>query len=354
MCIQEMPQPENEEGIDALTECIVSVKAEVARLKQMVDEAQKVVKETDETRINKLLKKKLKTLGGCVSEDKEKEVRKSLEGQIGRTRTNVQIKADAALKCVLEQYTTESSHLSELEASHRGRVSYVISVATRADGFDGLHAFRQTIEAIVLRWSRSMDHLALSIGSDALSSNASKYHFDITEPHLLQLKHLHALESLHIEGWKLPLEPSFPLISIIGRWSNIKHVHLPFFSGVSPVKLDVLRDIADSCPRLESLQLKLDISTLPQIPGDSGAMFALRHGLRRLMVESSTGTADSRAQKQIARYLNVLFPYLKTVACLASEGPVAEIWNEVNELISLLRLVKEDDRARGAVETKET
>ncbi|KAF9000269.1 hypothetical protein BDQ17DRAFT_1427271 [Cyathus striatus] len=134
------------------------------------------------------------------------------------------------------------------------------------------------------------------------------------------------------------------LDSITDGWPDIQTLHLPL-ECASGMTFDDLYSIAQCCPKLQSLRTKIDISALPQLPDDCGAEFALLHNLNTLIVDGDTSVDIRHGRTIIARYLNVLFPNLKTIASLAS-GSVGEMWTEVHEQVKLFQLIRRDDTCR--------
>ncbi|TFK31554.1 hypothetical protein BDQ12DRAFT_729447, partial [Crucibulum laeve] len=195
-------------------------------------------------------------------------------------------------------------------------------------------------------WADSLQDLTLSLDDQHSSLAASDHVFALPESFFLSFERLHFLELLDIEKWSINnLSSSLPRVA--KGWPKIRALHLPLEHRPG-IGLDVLRAIADSCAELRSLKVGVDLSSLPPLFEECGASFALRHGLNMLSVNSFCGISHGKKGiLLIARYLNILFPYLKMdLAPTTNFKETAELWKEVYELVQAFQLVREDERNR--------
>ncbi|TFK31057.1 hypothetical protein BDQ12DRAFT_672144, partial [Crucibulum laeve] len=195
-------------------------------------------------------------------------------------------------------------------------------------------------------WADSLQDLTLSLDDRYSSLAASDPAFALPENFFLSFECLHSLELLDIEKWSINNLSSF-LPRVAKGWPKIRTLHLPLEHGPG-VGLDVLRAIADSCADLRSLKVGVDLSSLPPLSEECGASFALRHELNILSVNSFCGISHGKKGIiLIARYLNILFPYLKMeLASMTNFQEASEMWKEVYEFVQAFQLVREDERNR--------
>lgn len=147
--------------------------------------------------------------------------------------------------------------------------------------------------------------------------------------------HCPKIETLELKRWKLDSVEDFLFSLKSSAPQNLKHLHLPD----SAVSLSDLRDIAEVCPMLESLQCCID--THYSIP----ATKALSHGLQTLSVaNNSTPVWDFKQLLLVARHLYLTFPRLQTID--NTEGPNEEQWVHIRDLVEMFQTIREEDMNR--------
>ncbi|RDB17277.1 hypothetical protein Hypma_001959 [Hypsizygus marmoreus] len=99
----------------------------------------------------------------------------------------------------------------------------------------------------------------------------------------------------------------------------------------------VLEFFAELCPRLQDLELPLDLSTLPPNP---------RVSTHRLYNLAGRGFICEAGVKTVAKYLDVLFPRLKYMERNES-WPTVKIWKELDVARKEYQAAREDsERSR--------
>jgi len=148
------------------------------------------------------------------------------------------------------------------------------------------------------------------------------------------------IETLELKRWKLDSVEHFLSSLKSSSPQNLKHLHLPMDSADSAVSLSGLLNIAEACPMLESLHCC--INTLPPIPQYSiPTTKALSHGLQILFVNNPTSLWDFNQLLLVARHLYLTFPRLQTIDTV--DGPDAEQWLRVRDLIKTFQAIRADD-----------
>ena len=151
---------------------------------------------------------------------------------------------------------------------------------------------------------------------------------------------LPVIESFEVKGW---------MLNSVGSVLNVAESTFPklktLFLASDSISLFTLRRVAESCPKLESFQCRIDsLSPIPEYTTPNTA--ALSHGLRVLSVSSSSSDPPPTTKQLclIARHLYLLFPNLETINTY--EGHNAEQWDIVNELVKMCQTARVDDMHR--------
>jgi hypothetical protein len=116
---------------------------------------------------------------------------------------------------------------------------------------------------------------------------------------------------------------------LVKMWPKLRSLELPF--NQYDISLSTLRIIAENCPELRHLSIQLDISTIP--PFDISSK-CLHHNLKVLTVGSSLKTQTLASQIQVARHLDLIFPYLKSIE--HTRGDV--FWSGIRDLVNLCQV----------------
>ena len=116
-------------------------------------------------------------------------------------------------------------------------------------------------------------------------------------------------------------------------WPKLRALRLFPPSRNQLISLSILRKIAESCPELRHLNIQLDTSTIP--PFDTASK-GLRHNLEVLNVSSRVHSPLIKLERQIqvARHLDLMFPYLKTTAVHD------ENWSGIRDLVKFAQDVR--------------
>ena len=155
------------------------------------------------------------------------------------------------------------------------------------------------------------------------------------------------LEILEFKQWKLDSVGDLLLSMKSSCPQNLKQIHLPIDDPSSvAISLSGLLDLAEACPKLESLHCCID--TLSPIPEYSiPTTKALSHGLQSLFVANnptSTSLWDFNQLLLVARHFYLTFPCLQTINSV--EGPNAEQWVRIHALVKMLQVARHDDVLR--------
>ena len=165
---------------------------------------------------------------------------------------------------------------------------------------------------VASKWSQSLTNLVISSDTveNGITHRNSKF--------LTSLTDLHEIHKFKLLGWTVEdnddivrrLAKSWPKLRTFILGSYLRPVNQAF------VSLTTLRILADNWPELEYLHIPLDISTIP--PFDDISSKSLHHNLEVLVLGSPAGVHSPdqtmlECQIQVARHLDLIFPYLKTV-----------------------------------------
>ena len=152
------------------------------------------------------------------------------------------------------------------------------------------------------------------------------------------------LETLEFKLWELDSVEDFLMSMKSSIPKNLKQLRLPIDDPGSAISLSGLLDIAEACPMLESLQCCVD--TLPPIPEYSfPTSKALSHRLQSLFIANNPASLwDFNQLLLVARHFYLTFPYLQTIESV--EGPNAEQWVRIRELVKMFQAIREDDMYR--------
>ncbi|KAF8869807.1 hypothetical protein BD779DRAFT_1681685 [Infundibulicybe gibba] len=175
--------------------------------------------------------------------------------------------------------------------------------------------FQDLLKFIAIRWHH-LDHLDFN-----LPTMSPKYP-DTTSYTLLQPFHnRHLLDTISIRGFSCLSSSDQDLADMGTSWPVVRTLIIPFSSypiaisdlgSESPPKAGTrtptmlgLRQLAELCPGLTTLQLSIDVQDLPTLTGEP-----LNHSLQSL----SVGDSPIKNPVLVAKHLDCIFPYLKTVS----------------------------------------
>ena len=186
--------------------------------------------------------------------------------------------------------------------------------------------FLGTVNSALRRWANTIAHVTLS----GLPSVASKLP-DKTVEALVYLPHLDYLE---LNGWDVTSNIADHFCSRL--WdigiSKLKVLHLSDDSSAISIPLSGLDSIAKACPNLLTLRCRLD--NLLGVPNHSfyGSKL-LSHSLETLTVGDSNLPLDFKAMLKVARYIDNLFPKVKSIKPLEGAAQNPEQWEHIEELV---------------------
>ena len=173
--------------------------------------------------------------------------------------------------------------------------------------------FTPSMAIVVSEWSQSLKNLVISSNS----IDTKLYTF----PKLLKLlKHLHNMETFCLD-WRI--KSLDDLKSLVKSWRKLRTLNL----NQTLVTLRTLRRIAEYCPELRHLHIRLSTSTIPPFPSNN-----LCHNLEVLTVgPSSESQTMLDCQIKVTRHLDLIFPYLKSIEV----QPDDVFWCGIRDLVHL-------------------
>ena len=171
---------------------------------------------------------------------------------------------------------------------------------------------------VASKWSQSLTGLIISSDpiENGITHRNSKFLTSLTD--LLEIRTFHLLR------WTM--ENSDDAVSVLAKsWPKLESLALGLYQlplHQTFVSLSTLRILADNCPKLGYLHIPLDISTIPpfdDISSCSESSKSFRHNLVVLSLGKSGGVHSPdqttlQCQIQVARHLDLIFPYLKIIS----------------------------------------
>ena len=177
---------------------------------------------------------------------------------------------------------------------------------------------------VASKWSQSLKRL--TIASFGIRHQNSKF--------LTPLADLREIQTFRLEGWRME-KNNDALRRLAMSWPKLRTLELlKCLSLVNDnetfISLSNLRIIAENCPELRELRIELDVNTIP--PLDDICSKSLCHKLdvlKLIEVHQSITQVSLECQIQIARHLDLNFPYLKTL-----KVPTGN-WSGIRDLVKL-------------------
>jgi hypothetical protein len=181
--------------------------------------------------------------------------------------------------------------------------------------------FTPSMTIIASKWSQSLKKLF--IGS--LSSGIA--HHNAISKCLMLLADLHEMQTFHLKGWRME-NMDDDVRCLVMSWPELRTLKLPL--NQTFISLSTLRIIAENCPELRHLQIRLDTSTIP--PFDTSSK-SLCHNLEVLTVGGSDPVAHTtlECQIQVTQHLDLIFPYVISIEV----QPQDVNWSGIRDLIYL-------------------
>ena len=185
--------------------------------------------------------------------------------------------------------------------------------------------FTPFMTIVTSKWSETLKNFV--IYSDTHDSSISDC--------MILFQDLHNMETFRLDWWLKILEDD--VISLAKSWPKLRTLNL----NQTLVSLSTLGLIAENCPELRHLHIRLDTSTIPPLDTSNKN---LRHNLENLVVgrahPSSMNSISTKTilerQIKVTRHLNFIFPYLKSIEVQSKDV----FWSGVRDLIRLCQDVE--------------
>ena len=194
--------------------------------------------------------------------------------------------------------------------------------------------FTPSMTIVTSKWSHSLKKLL--IGPCQWSSGIAhrKKIRNAISKCLMLFKVLHEMQIFNLMGWRMENVENMDdnVRCLVKSWPKLRTLRLPLDQTF--ISLSTLRIIAENCPELRQLQIRLDISTIP--PFDTSSR-SLCHKLEVLTVgrayppDHTVSQTMLECQIQVTQYLDFIFPYLKSIEV----QPKDEIWSAICDLVKL-------------------
>ena len=185
--------------------------------------------------------------------------------------------------------------------------------------------FSPSMTIVASKWSTSLKKLVINP-----ISSGPEHRYAIPKC-LTLLNDFHEMESFCLTGWKME-NMDDDVIRMAMSWPKLRILILPLDEKF--ISLSTLRMIAEKCPELRRLHIRLDASTIPPFdtPGKS-----LRHNLEVLTLGSlQSYNISLKCQIQLARHLDFIFPYLESIKVQDRN------WSDIWDLVKLCQDVRRD------------
>ena len=170
---------------------------------------------------------------------------------------------------------------------------------------DNLLSLSMTI--IASKWSQSLKHLLIN-------SFDISHRYGISRS-LTLLTDFHKLQKLLLNGWRVD-NVNDDVRRLVMSCPKLRVLSL----GETPISLSALKIVAERCPNLQELFIHLDASTIPPFDASSESLGHKLEILTVWSVHSSFTQISLESQIQIARHLDLIFPYLKTIQFSDANG----------------------------------
>jgi len=126
---------------------------------------------------------------------------------------------------------------------------------------------------------------------------------------------------------------------------KLKDLHLPIHSTAPTISPARLRSIAEAYPRLKSFRCRFKhLSNIPVSPQP------MSHPLEVLSVTNEQAHPEQQRSFDIARYLDSMFPNLKSILTHDGDGNNPEQWGFIFDLVKLCQTARMNDEDRRALE----
>ena len=180
---------------------------------------------------------------------------------------------------------------------------------------------------VASKWSKSLKNLVIH------SSAIGAARFYPMSKCLMFLTDLHEIQIFHLNGWRVE-NIDDDVRRLVISWPKLRTLTLPLDQTF--INLSTLRIIAENCPKLRYLRIPLDTSTIS--PFDTSSK-SLRHSLEVLTVAMVPSRSSQKMQEcriRVARYLDSIFPFLKSIE--VENNNIA--WSGICDLIKLCQDIR--------------
>jgi hypothetical protein len=186
-------------------------------------------------------------------------------------------------------------------------------------GLDNLITSFMTI--VASKWSQSLKILHINLYSGG-TVTAHRYS---TSKTLSVLADFHEMQNFILNGWQME---NMDVRRMVMSWPKLKYLDLSGSGTI--ISFSILRTIAENCPDLRHLRIRLDTTTNP--PFDTSSK-SLGHKLNFLLVGESTTETSLECQIRVARHLDLIFPYVEHILMQSRAQDVT--WSGIRDLVYL-------------------
>ena len=196
--------------------------------------------------------------------------------------------------------------------------------------------FTPSVMIVASKWSKSLKNLVIQ----ACASGAGRYY--AISKCLMLLTDLHEMETFCLNGWRME-NMDDDVRRLVMSWPKLKTLRLPLNQAF--ISLSTLKIIAENCPELRYLRIPLDTSTIPPFDTSSKSL-SLRNNLEVLtgvaLVTSHSSQSKQECRIQVARYLDSIFPYLKSIEVTVEYNNATNnvAWSGICDLIKLCQDIR--------------
>jgi hypothetical protein len=178
---------------------------------------------------------------------------------------------------------------------------------TNDHGPDNLITPSMTI--VASKWSQSLTRMTFSISpTSRVWGTAHRYAFPKS---LALLTDFHEMQEFTLQFWKME-NADDDVRRLVMSWPKLRHMILPIHDTQIIISFSTLRIIAENCPDLRKLWVRLDTTTIP--PFDTLKFSkSLGHKLEVLNLGELITQPSRECQIQIAFHLDFIFPYLEDI-----------------------------------------
>ena len=180
-----------------------------------------------------------------------------------------------------------------------------------------------SMSMVASKWSQSLKEFELTTNDSCVLSH-DPHNYPISKC-LTLLTDLHEMQTFYLYGWRME-NMDCDVRRLVTSWLKLETLWLPLDDTF--ISLSTLRIIAENCPKLRRLQVRLDASNIPLFDTSSKS---LHHNLEVLNVPfTSSSQTTLGSQIQTTRYLDFIFPNLSIIT-----RPNDVHWSGIRDLLKL-------------------